>query len=153
MRKSMFIGYKGNVEAYIYIWFSKSTRLVYVGETNNVNGVIGRANQHVIKNRGTLYNRVYDKGYNLYEIEDFVLLSYPLPREKRYTSEETSFRISVEYLVQKKLIENRINSKTSYELISNVDVGPHVGLAVVEQIANKIAEDFGEIYNENTDDT
>ena len=65
-------------------------------------------------------------------------------------------RLLFEYLwstwFKKKLIENRINSKTSYELISNVDVGPHVGLAVVEQIANKITEDFGEIYNENTDD-
>ena len=96
MRKSFYIGYKGKVEAYIYIWFTKSKGLVYVGETNNKNGVIGRANQHVTSNIGTLYNCVYDEGYDLYEIEDFVLLSYPLPREKKYLSEETSYRISVE---------------------------------------------------------
>ena len=148
MRKSMYLGYKGRLEAYIYIWFSKSTRLVYVGQTNNINGVVGRANQHVSYGTGTLYNRVYDKGYDLNNIDDFVLLSYPLPREKRYTSEETSFRISVEYLVQKKLIEKRINSNTTYELVSNVVVGPHVGLAVIESIADKIVEDFCEVYNE-----
>ena len=147
MRKSMYIGYKGRLEAYIYIWFSKSTQLVYVGETNNKHGVVGRANQHV-DNSGTLYNRVYDKGYDLYQIEDFVLLSYPLPREKRYLSEETSYRISVEYLVQKKLTENKIKSNTFYTLVSNVQVGPHIDLVSVQKIADEIAKDFHEVYNE-----
>ena len=147
MRKSMYIGYKGKLEAYIYIWFSKSTQLVYVGETNNRHGVVGRADQHVDRS-GTLYQRVYDKGYNLYQIEDFILLSYPLPREKKYLSEETSYRISVEYLVQKKLTENKINSNTSYTLVSKVQVGPHIDLVSVQKIADEIAKDFHEVYNE-----
>ena len=147
MRKSMCIGYKGRLEAYIYIWFSKSTQLVYVGETNNKHGVVGRADQHVDRS-GTLYQRVYDKGYNLYQIEDFILLSYPLPREKKYLSEETSYRISVEYLVQKKLTENKIKSNTFYTLVSNVQVGPHIDLVSVQKIADEIAKDFHEVYNE-----
>lgn len=147
MRKSMYIGYKGKLEAYIYIWFSKSTQLVYVGETNNKHGVVGRADQHVDRS-GTLYQRVYDKGYNLYQIEDFILLSYPLPREKKYLSEETSYRISVEYLVQKKLTENKIKSNTFYTLVSNVQVGPHIDLVSVQKIADEIAKDFHEVYNE-----
>lgn len=148
MRRSLYIGYKGRLEAYIYIWFSKSTRLVYVGETNNVHGVVGRANQHVGHSSGTLYHRVYDKGYDLDQIDDFILLSYPLPREKRYISEETAYRISVEYLVQKKLIENRINSPQSYTLISNVEVGPYTDLVSVQNIADNIVADFNEAYNE-----
>ena len=147
MRKSMYIGYKGRLEAYIYIWFSKSTQLVYVGETNNRHGVVGRADQHVDRS-GTLYQRVYDKGYNLYQIEDFILLSYPLPREKKYLSEETSYRISVEYLVQKRLTENKIKSNTSYTLVSKVQVGPHIDLVSVQKIADEIAKDFHEVYNE-----
>lgn len=148
MRKSMYIGYKGRLEAYIYIWFSKSTKLVYVGETNNRHGVIGRADQHVEHKDGTLYHRVYDKGYDLDEINDFILLSYPLPREKKFLSEETAYRISVEYLVQKKLIENKINSSLSYILISNVEVGPYTGLKRLQNIAEEIVRDFSEIYNE-----
>lgn len=148
MRKSLYIGYKGRLEAYIYIWFSKSTKLVYVGETNNIHGVIGRANQHVGHSSGTLYHRVYDKGYDLDQIDDFILLSYPLPREKRYISEETAYRISVEYLVQKKLIENRINSQQSYTLVSNVEVGPYTDLRSVQNIADDIVADFNEVYNE-----
>lgn len=148
MRKSLYIGYKGRLEAYIYIWFSKSTKLVYVGETNNIHGVVGRANQHVGHSSGTLYHRVYDKGYDLDQIDDFILLSYPLPREKRYISEETAYRISVEYLVQKKLIENRINSQQSYTLVSNVEVGPYTDLISVQNIADDIVADFNEAYNE-----
>lgn len=148
MRKSFYIGYKGRLEAYIYIWFTKSNRLVYVGETNNVNGVVGRAYQHVSSNTGTLYNCVYEEGYDLYEIEDFVLLSYPLPREKRYLSEETSYRISVEYLVQKGLIEKRINLSDPYKLISHVKPGLHTGKKSVQNIANKIIFDFLEVYEE-----
>ena len=148
MRRSMYLGYKGRLEAYIYIWFSKSTKLVYVGETNNIHGVIGRANQHVGHSNGTLYHRVYDKGYVLDQIDDFVLLSYPLPREKRYISEETAYRISVEYLVQKKLIGNQINSPVKYTLVSNVEVGPHTGLASLQKIADDIVEDFSSAYIE-----
>ena len=148
MRRSMYLGYKGRLEAYIYIWFSKSTKLVYVGETNNIHGVIGRANQHVGHSNGTLYHRVYDKGYDLDQIDDFILLSYPLPREKRYISEETAYRISVEYLVQKKLIENKINSPVKYTLVSNVEVGPHTGLASLQKIADDIVEDFSAAYIE-----
>lgn len=146
MRKSFYIGYKGKLEAYIYIWFTKNNGLVYVGETNNVNGVIGRANQHISSGTGTLYNRVYDEGYNLYDIEDFVLLSYPLPREKKYLSEETSYRISVEYLVQKGLIEKRINLSKPYKLISRVMPGVHTGKRTVQNIANEIIGDFLEVY-------
>jgi hypothetical protein len=148
MRKSLYLGYKGRLEAYIYIWFSKSTKLVYVGETNNIHGVIGRATQHVGHSNGTLYHRVYDKGYDLDQIDDLVLLSYPLPREKRYTSEETGYRISVEYLVQKKLIENKIKSVDSYTLVSNVDVGPYTDVISVQNLAQNIALDFAEAYNE-----
>ena len=148
MRKSLHLGYKGRIEAYIYIWFSKSTQLVYVGETNNIHGVIGRANQHVGHNSGTLYCRVYDRGFDLDQIDDFILLSYPLPREKRYISEETSYRISIEYLVQKKLIEKRIKSPVKYKLISHVDVGPYTDLKSLQRIAEDIVEDFYAAYNE-----
>ena len=148
MRKSLYIGYKGRLEAYIYIWFSKKNALVYVGERNNINSVTGRANQHIMRDSGTLYSRLYNKGYNLDDIDDFVLLSYPLPREKRFLSEETSYRITVEYLVQSRLIECRKDCDVPYKLISNVVPGSHTNLLKMKKIANEIAMDFLCIYNE-----
>lgn len=146
MNKGFYIGYKGTLEAYIYIWFSKSTGFVYVGETNNIKGVIGRAIQHITNDTGTLYNRVYDKGYDINQIEDFILLSYPLPREKRFTSEETSYRISVEFMVQKKLIEKRIEQEKPYQTVSFVTPGPFIDLAIVQTLSDDIVSDFIDIY-------
>lgn len=148
MRKSFYIGYKGELEAYIYIWFSKAYRIVYVGETNTVNGVVGRANQHVTQPNGTLYSRVYDEGLNLNEIDDFVLLSYPLPREKRFLSEDTGYRISIEYLVQKMLTRKRKNVSRPFKCISNVNPGPFVNVNKIIKIAESISNDFIEIYSE-----
>lgn len=50
--------------------------------------------------------------------------------------------------MQKKLIENKINSSLSYILISNVEVGPYTGLKSIQKIAEEIASDFSKIYNE-----
>lgn len=149
MNRGFYIGYKGKLEAYIYIWFSKEYRLVYIGETKNSYGVLGRGAQHVKSGEGTLYNRLYEKGYNLNEIDDFILLSYSLPREKSFLSEETSYRISVEYLVQKKLIERRKDISQPYNLLSNVTPGPFTGLTTINHIAEEIVDDFLTIYEES----
>lgn len=82
------------------------------------------------------------------DIDDFILLSYPLPREKRFLSEETSYRITVEYLVQKKLIECRKDCDIPYELISNVVPGPHTSFPKMNNLADEIVTDFIHIYNE-----
>lgn len=157
MRNSMYIGYNGKKEAYIYIWFSKKYKLVYVGETNNKYGVLGRGIQH-LKNegeedseeeKGTLYKRVYEKGYDIYEINDFMLLSYSLPREKRFLTKESSWRISVEFLVQHMLIEKRINVKQPYQLISSVQPGQFIDVKYANEIAESIVDDFLSIYTEN----
>lgn len=146
MNKGLYIGYKGKLEAYIYIWFSKKYRMVYVGETNNIYGVIGRGLQHIESGEGTLYNRVFEKGYDLYKIDDFILLSYPLPREKKFLSEETSYRISVEYLIQRKMIERRIVLDEPYCMISKVRPGIYTGLKRLDSIAEKIVDDFIDLY-------
>lgn len=147
MKKYFCLGYKGQIEAYIYIWFSKENGIVYVGETNNKNGVIGRAYQHVQKN-GTLCERCYQKGYDLNKIDDFILLSFPLPREKRFLSEDIGYRISVEYLVQRNLIELNNQAVRKYKVISNITTGPYTNLNKIIKIADEISENFIKIYNE-----
>lgn len=148
LKECFYIGYKGEIEAYIYIWFSKENGLVYVGQTNNKNGVIGRASQHVQKG-GTLYERCYDCGYELNEINDFILLSFPLPREKNFLSEETSFRNSVEFLVQHNLLVLNSKVKRKYKLISYVEPGQYTNHYRIKQLANDISEKFIKIYNED----
>lgn len=145
MKSCFFIGYKGRLEAYIYIWFSKKYRFVYIGETNNRHGVVGRANDHV-STGGTLYSRVAEQGYDLDEIDDFILLSFPLPREKKFSTSETAYRISVEYLVQQKIILINKNSSCPYQVISYVTPGPNTGMKRLKKIADDIVKDFFEVY-------
>lgn len=52
------------------------------------------------------------------------------------------------HTAEKKLIENKINSPIKYTLVSNVEVGPHTGLASIQKIADDIVEDFREAYIE-----
>ena len=148
MRQSFYLGYKGLREAYIYIWFSKANRKVYVGQTSNINGVIGRADQHVTIGKGTLYDRLREHGLDLYEVNDLLLLSYPLPQERGFLSEESAYRISVEYLVQVNLHHLRANIDKPYQLISRVQPGPYIDHKKMKNIAKKISDDFIEIYEE-----
>lgn len=148
LRKCFYIGYKGHREAYIYIWFSKEYKVVYVGETNNVRGVIGRAYEHVSLKSGTLKKCLDEKGYDLYELNDLLLLSYSLPPENEFLSEETAYRISVEYLVQYYLQILRKDADEPYQLISHVTPGPFVDHERIKNIAKKISQDFVEVYRE-----
>lgn len=113
-----------------------------------MNGVIGRANQHVSIGAGTLYNCLNEKGYDLYELDDLLLLSYSLPQEKNFLSEETAYRISVEYLVQYYLQILRKEADEPYQLISHVTPGPFIEHERIKNIAKNISEDFIEVYKE-----
>lgn len=143
--KGFAIGYKEKC-AYVYIWFSKEYKILYVGQTNNKNSVLGRAVEHVYKD-GTLRMRCLEQGIDLDEINDFILLSYELPREKRFTSIESSYRLAVEYRVQSKMHNIRGNVNPSFRIISKVTYTDYASNSQIVKIAQEIIEDFIKIYN------
>ncbi|MFW6030809.1 MAG: hypothetical protein ACOCRO_11250 [Halanaerobiales bacterium] len=141
------ISFRGDI-AYIYVWFSKEWQALYVGQTNNINVTLGRALNH-IGNQGTLRNRFEETiGIKLEKANDFILLSFPLPDEKKYVSNESCYREAIEYMVQKNLIfaKNKLNS--SYKIISNVRSNDLVGAKSLEIIAEKITTKFINIYKD-----
>ncbi|MBE6051190.1 MAG: hypothetical protein E7214_11205 [Clostridium sp.] len=138
-----------NFNSSIYIWFSIEYGFLYVGETNNKLGIIGRAYQHVMES-GTLYYQVYERiGVDLYNINDLVLCNFPLPNERRYNSRESIYRFAVEYLVQRILIEERKNIKFKFKVISNVKSNDYVENIEVQNIAKCIFEEFNRELNLN----
>lgn len=134
--------------AYIYIWISKNFAVVYVGMTNNSAGPIGRANGH-FNSRGTFRKRFIEKkGIGIEKVEDMILLSFPLPTKRIYISEESSYRESVEYLVQKKLQMIRGSLLPSYDVVSWHDRFPRrTGNTEVNKIATTIVGEFKSIYS------
>ena len=116
----------GNNQAFIYIWLSKSEKLVYVGQTNDRFGTWGRSFGH-IQPQGTLRMRCEQiLGIDIDFIEDLVLVSYLLPQTIEFTGEETSFRLAVEYLVQIGLQEKRKDLIPTFRIISNVSISDRV---------------------------
>ena len=90
--------------AYIYIWFSKKDKIVYVGMTNNRVGTLGRAAQH-LDLKGTLRQRFEEvRGYSINQSEDLILFTFSLPIKKEFITVEKSYREAVEYLVQKNFL-------------------------------------------------
>ena len=133
--------------AYIYIWVSKIFTVVYVGMTNNSAGPIGRASGH-FSSRGTLRKRFIEKkGVGVENVEDMILLSFPLPKKHLYISEESSYRESVEYLVQKELQLLRGRLSPSYEVVSWHERFPRrTSNSEVKKIASEIIGNFKSIY-------
>lgn len=134
--------------AYIYIWVSKLYAILYIGMTNSSAGPIGRAGGH-FSSKGTFRKRfIEEKGIGIEKVEDMILLSFPLPKKQLYISEESSYRESVEYLVQKELQLLRGMLYPSYDVVSWHERFPRrTGNTEVKKIANEIVVNFKSIYN------
>ena len=77
-----------------------------------------------------------------------ILLSFPLPKKQLYISEESSYRESVEYLVQKELQLLRGSLNPSYDIVSWHERFPRrTSNTEVKKIAFEIVNKFKDIYN------
>lgn len=136
----------GNNRAFIYIWLSKSEKLVYVGQTNDRFGTWGRSFGH-IQPQGTLRMRCEKHlGIDIDFVEDLILFSYLLPQTIEFTGEETSFRLAVEYLVQIGLQEKRKDLIPTFRVISNVSISDRTTNRAVKRLAEAIVANFVESY-------
>ncbi|MBD3883281.1 hypothetical protein IFO70_16055 [Phormidium tenue FACHB-886] len=132
--------------AFVYLWISKKWRVIYVGQTNDRKGSFGRAFSH-IQDNGTLRTRFEEQvGTKLEAADDLILVSYPLPKEPEYTSEESSYREAIEYLVQIGLRDVRGEVKPKFNLISNVRTVERTSNPSLKRYADKIVKNFLEVY-------
>lgn len=132
--------------AFIYLWISKRWRVVYVGQTNDRRGSLGRAFSH-IRDDGTFRMRFEEEvGIKLEAADDLILVSYPLPRTPEYTGEESSYREAVEYLVQIGLRDIRSEVRPKFSLVSNVRSVGRSSSLFIKEYADEIVKDFLEIY-------
>jgi hypothetical protein len=132
--------------AFIYLWISKRWQVIYVGQTNDRRGSLGRAYGHVSRD-GTLRMRFEESiGMTLEVADDLVLISFPLPRKPEYTGEESSYREAIEYLVQIGLRDIRGKVKPTFSVISNVRAVERTSNPYLKSYADKIVAKFLEMY-------
>ncbi|MEQ8683292.1 MAG: GIY-YIG nuclease family protein [Cyclobacteriaceae bacterium] len=147
LETQVFNVFNGFGQAYIYIWISKKHKVVYVGMTNGFTGTIGRASGH-FNRRGQFRKRFTQyRGYEINDVEDMVLLSFPLPKKQEFISVERSYREAVEYLVQKGLIQIRGTLNPNFDIISWVRDSPRVGNSEVRRLAREIIDTFSLKYD------
>lgn len=140
--------FNGVDQAYVYIWLSKAHKVVYVGMTNSTSGTVGRSQGH-FNARGTFRSRFLNhKGYDIGDVGDMILLSFPLPRKRKFTSVERSYREAIEHIVQTELQKLRGTVSPTYDVVSWVhSTCKRTNNSEVKKIANDIIFNFINNYN------
>lgn len=138
--------FDGKECAYLYIWASRKLNFIYIGQTSERRGCLGRARVHVGTD-GTLRKNIREQiGEELELAEDLILFSFKLPRERRFFSTDTGYREAVEYLVQIELTRKRINFPKPFKIISNVRTCSRINDSNVKVVATDIVKGFTEEY-------
>ena len=133
--------------AYVYLWLSKRYRVLYVGQTYGGQGALGRAAQHVSPD-GTFRMRFEEEvGLPLEHANDLMLLSFDLPSERIYLTSASTYRESVEYLVQVGLWDARASCSPPFTIISNTRTSPRASETAVQRVAEQIVATFVRSYN------
>jgi hypothetical protein len=90
---------------YVYLGFSCAEHIVYVGQTLDKRGFLGRWTDHLARrDRSSFFCRLAEHDEDAFDrITDLRVLAWDLGDNRPFATIETSHREAVEYLVQKEL--------------------------------------------------
>jgi hypothetical protein len=131
--------------AYIYILYSLNQRALYVGQTAERHGVIGRLCGHIATD-GTLRTRLYEHGVELNEVDDLTVFAYCLPEDPRYIGIESAYRQGVEFLVQKGLRMGGGPLHLPLRIVSNIAYNDAAAQPMVIRAADQVLAAFIAAY-------
>lgn len=86
-------------------------------------------------------------GYELDEIDDLLLLSYPLPSDWRFTNAESAGREAVEYYVQVGIRDLQEGFRDYLRIVSHVRSTDFFDAGEAQVLAREIINDFKEVYD------
>ena len=135
----------GPPSSYIYLLYSKKYNIIYVGQTCEQNGALGRLCGH-LANNGTFRSKVYETGYNIDEISDLSLCVYRLPNVAYFSSAERTYREGVEFLVQKRLRDISGELSPYLKVVSWVKYNDSASLPEIKKVAKSVIEEFIGLY-------
>ena len=133
----------------IYIGFSKTLAICYVGETISRRGIIGRWCAHLGAAQGgdTFVQRLNDvEPERLSDLVDLTVFYWVLD-ERLFGTAESSCRQGVEYLVQRRLHEiSGVDLQPALRPVANVRSNTTVRFDFVKAAAEIICDDFAQSY-------
>lgn len=112
---------------YIYCVFCTDPRAVYIGQTGNLYGALGRLSQHLSDQSGnTLKQRLIDT-FKYYDVDPVGIEFFAMrlaPHDVFFQSRE--FREAVEHLIQKDAIQFCVDQDLSLPVISRTQSNGYV---------------------------
>lgn len=133
---------------YVYIGFSRSVHVAYVGQTLDRRGFMGRWTDHLSRReKSSFYCRLAEYDEDAFDrIEDFRILAWDLGDNPSFGTLETTHREAVEYLVQKHLWGFCGELDPWLKPISVVRTSLEVERPFVRSKATEISEGFRDFY-------
>lgn len=136
---------------YIYVAFSQTEHIVYVGQTIGKEGVIGRWVQH-LSSRGnsSFQRRLADHDETAFSrLRDLTVFYWDLGDAARFQTVETTDREAVEYLTSVKLRRLGGLVQPYFRVISTVRPNRAIEDALIQDTAARITHEFRERYSKD----
>jgi len=133
--------------AFLYAVRERQIGALYIGQTRNPNGALGRFAQHLSwdTDSNTFRRRVLAV-FNIDEVEfeNIELLGIPLPDEPRYQNAARDYREAVESLVHDYVLESLTNSESAPRLclVSRAYRHPYRKDKDVDALARRISQEI-----------
>ena len=131
---------------YVYLGFSCAEHIVYVGQTIDKRGFMGRWIDHLSRGADSSFcARLAEYDEKAFDrITDLRILAWDLGDDPNFHTLETSHREAVEFLVQKDLRNARLDPWL--KPISTVRFSPAVNRDFVKEKASEIVDEFKAHY-------
>lgn len=116
----------------------KPKPLVYVGQTCQKNGVLGRFFQHM--SGGTLTEIMHENG--IYEFEDISVTAVDLSEYEIFADIYSRKREALEFLIQREMKAAGCKTAMPFRVISRVYYNGEVSNHTIEKLAKQIVKDI-----------
>lgn len=126
-----------NPQIYI-ISILKPEPLVYIGQTCQKNGVLGRFYQHM--SGGTLTEIMIQKG--IYEFDDVSVLAIDLSEYNIFDDVYSRKREALEFLIQREMRVEGCKTPIPFKVVSRVYYNGEVSNHKIEKLAKRIVKDI-----------
>jgi hypothetical protein len=127
--------------AFIYCIYSPGFKAIYIGQTYNTFGALGRLTQHLSNtDNSTLRSRLNKlRSIENASLQDIDFFCHRLPKKRRFVNSNSDYREAVEYRVQYAMMNLRNGAHPPIGIISTVRHNAYVDLPDITKLGNSIA--------------
>lgn len=134
----------GFPRGYVYLIFSRIPNALYIGQTRNELGALGRLSQHLSQTESNTFLKRVAQRHSLENAtpSDIIFLAIDLPREKRFEGSSSEYREAIEGAVHLIFLKQLCAKGLNAPLISNYRINGYSRELDIELLAADIVRFF-----------